>query len=212
MNRSETFHERVAKQIMNLALSTPERWAHQVKKATEAGFLSKDADMSYESMKKFVAEENYTISVPNERQIALEVATFDKLLPLIFRRGWVLLKAPKDSGGFVTSDHPVCLTTVGGAPSIAHRPGYGLRSTEVLFPLSPKLALVGAFETSDGEAEIEEDMVAIFNGTVATFAERQVYARDYHFHYAFREGEPYRKASKLVSDPKFLRATDYVDE
>jgi hypothetical protein len=163
------FHERVAKQIMNVALSTPERWAHQVKKATVGGFLKTDADASYATMKKFVEDGEFSFAVSNERQISLEASTFDKLLPLIFRRGWVLLKAPRDSGGFITSDHPVCLTTVGGKPGIAHRPGYGLRNTEVLFSISSKLAMVGAFEIDDGEAEVDENMVASFNGVVAAF-------------------------------------------
>jgi hypothetical protein len=131
------FHERVAKQIMNVALSTPERWAHQVKKATVAGFLKADADTSYATMKKFVEVGNFSVAISNERQIALEASTFDKLLPHIFHRGWALLKAPRHSGGFITSDHPVCLTTVGGKQGIAYRPGYGLRNTEVLFPVSP---------------------------------------------------------------------------
>ena len=70
------FHARVAKQIMNVALATPERWAHQVKKATEAGYLDPNITTTYEEMKKFVAEGNYTITVPNERHIQLEVGTF----------------------------------------------------------------------------------------------------------------------------------------
>jgi hypothetical protein len=205
------FHERVAKKIMNVALSTPERWAHQVKKATLAGFLKPDADTSYATMKKFVEDGEFRFAFSNERQISLEARTFDKLLPHIFRRGWALLKAPRDSGGFITSDHPVCLTTVRGKPGIAYRPGYGLRNTEVLFPISPKLAVVGAFEIDDGEIEIDEDMVAGFNGTVAAFAERQVYARDYHFRYTFQEDEPSRKAAKLITDPKFLHRTDEAD-
>ena len=47
-------------------------------------------------MKKLVEDENFTIAVSNERHISLEAATFDKLLPHIFRRGWVLLKAPRE--------------------------------------------------------------------------------------------------------------------
>jgi hypothetical protein len=42
---------------------------------------------TYEEIKKFAAEGNYTITVPNERHIQLEVGTFDKLLPLIFSGG-----------------------------------------------------------------------------------------------------------------------------
>ena len=81
----------------------------------------------------------------------------------------------------------------------------------MLFTISSKLAIVGAFEIEDGEAEIDENMVASFNGVVAAFAERQVYARDYHFRYSFREDEPSRKASKLITDPKFLHRTDEAD-
>jgi hypothetical protein len=97
---------------MNVALSTPERWAHQMKKAAEAGLFKGGGDTSYATMKKFVEDESFTIEVRNELPISLAASTFDKLLPHIFRRGWVLLKAPRDSGGFITSDHPVCLTTV----------------------------------------------------------------------------------------------------
>jgi hypothetical protein len=70
------FHARVAKQIVNVALATPERWAHQVKKATETGYLDPNITTTYEEMKKFVAEGNYTKTVPNERHIQLEVGTF----------------------------------------------------------------------------------------------------------------------------------------
>ena len=68
------FHERVAKQIMNVALPTPERWAHQVKKATVGGFLKTDADASYATMKKFVEDGEFSFAVSNERQISLEEA------------------------------------------------------------------------------------------------------------------------------------------
>jgi hypothetical protein len=81
------FHARVAKQVMQLALATPERWANQVKKATEAGFLNPNLNTSYEEMKRYLEEGNYNISVSNERHIQLEIGTFEKLLPRIFQRG-----------------------------------------------------------------------------------------------------------------------------
>jgi hypothetical protein len=155
------FQERVAKQIMNLALATPERWANQVKKATQAGFLKPSPASSYENMKKFIEEGNYKVSVPTERHIQLEIGTFEKILLLIFRRGWILLKAPEATGGFITSDHPICLMTVGPRPpGVFSRPGYGLRNTEVLFPISPRLAVVGSFETDNDESEINDQKVA----------------------------------------------------
>ena len=103
------FHERVAKRIMDLVVATPERWAGQVAKATKEGFLSPDADTNYEKMKAFVREGEFSVETPTEQHITLEMETFDKILPYLFGRGWMLGKASEKSGGFVTSDHPVCL-------------------------------------------------------------------------------------------------------
>ncbi len=84
-------------------------------------------------------------------------------------------------------------------------PVYGLRNTEVLFPISPRLAVVGSFETENDESEIADQMVAEFNGAVAAYAERQVYSQDHHFRYSFKEGSEPRKASRLIRDPDFIR-------
>jgi hypothetical protein len=203
------FHERVATTAMKLALATPERWARQMEKARAAGAISSDRGVSYEEMKHFVESGNYTMSLRTERHIQLEAGSFEKVLPFMFRRKWILLKTAKDSGGFITSDHPVCLTYTGPrSEGFAARPGFGLRNTEVLFPISPGLAVVGAFEVQDGEAKIDEEMTAQFNGTIASFAERHVYARDYNFKYALSPAAA-RKASRLASDPLWRQsATD----
>ena len=197
------FHEQVAKRILDLVLATPERWEGQVKKAKAAGFIKAEATADYEAMKRFAEEDRYKVEVANERLIQLEVDTFDKILPLIFRRGWVLVKAPEDSGGFVTSDHPFCLTW--SEPGMRGPPGLGRKNTEIIFPLSPRLAVVGAFELQDGgEHDASADLVAAMNGTIIAFAERQVYARDRSFTYCFEEGEAARKASRLIDDRRFL--------
>jgi hypothetical protein len=45
------FHARVAKQIMNVALATPERWAHRVKKARKPATWTPNITTIYEEMK-----------------------------------------------------------------------------------------------------------------------------------------------------------------
>jgi Protein of unknown function (DUF4238) len=118
---------------------------------------------------------------------------------LIFQRGWILLRAPEHSSGFITSDHPFCLFWTdpkrrGGF----HPPGLGLRGTEIRFTISPRLALVGAFELKNGEVDVSEEGVAGINGGVIALAEAQVYARDQNFHYAMQSDEPLQKASRLI--------------
>jgi hypothetical protein len=105
------FHERVAKQMLNVMLSTPERWAAQTRKTKEEdeGFLKELPEVSYDEMKKFAQEERFKIQVPTLRHIQLEIENFDKVLPILLDRNWLMVRAPKDSGGFITSDHPVIL-------------------------------------------------------------------------------------------------------
>jgi hypothetical protein len=188
------FHERVAKATMGLLLATPERWARQTAKMKKGGYLPPDADTDYEKMKAFVREGEYRVETATERHITLEMGAFDKILPHVFGRGWVLVEAPKCSGGFVTSDHPVCLTWSEPAKGPGIRPiGLGLRGTEIVFPVSPRIAAIGAFEIEDGTYSADDAMVASINGTIIAFAERQVYARDLNFHYALRDAHPCAK-------------------
>ena len=125
----------------------------------------------------------------------------------MLRRKWVLIKAPERSGGFITSDHPAIL--MWSDPKMRaglYGPGFGLTGTEVLFPVCPRLAVVGAFEIREGDTiEVDENAVAAFNGAQIAYAERQVYARDRNFTYALRPNEPPRKASRLIDDKGFRK-------
>jgi Protein of unknown function (DUF4238) len=106
--------------------------------------------------------------------------------------------------GVITSDHPVCLNWSEPNPARKNvRPGLRLRGTEILFPVSPQLAVVGAYELEDGEADISEEQVASANGTIALFAERQVYAPTMEFKYQIDQAQPPKGAALLVDDEKF---------
>jgi hypothetical protein len=156
-------------------------------------------------MKQFNEGEQYTVEVPNEAHITLEMKGLDAILPCLLNRRWVLVKAPQSSSGFITSDHPVCLIW-----SVPNRlpPGFGIKGTEVIFPLSSRLALIGAFEIDDGEYDASDAFVAEINGVVIAYATRQVYARDQNFHYQPEPNAEPRKASRLISEPTFKAAED----
>jgi hypothetical protein len=200
--RTRDFHERTAKAIMSLALSTRERWESQVRQAKAAGYM-KDADTDYEKMKSFFEKGEYNIEVSTNRHIALEMGTFDRILPLLFERRWVIIRASPECAGFITSHHPVCL--IWSEPRGRIPIGLGLRGTEVVFPISPRLAVLGAYEIEEGDADATPLLVAEMNGTIALFAERHVYARDMNFAYSLDEKEGPRKAKALVDDRRFTR-------
>ena len=200
------FHEQTSRLMMDAALSSKERWEAQTSRARADGFLEGTKELSYEQMKQFHDERQYKVELETDYHIRMEMDSLDKVLPLLAERGWLFLRAGKDSGGFVTSDHPVCLMWGKDGPSQHqhYSPGFGLKGTEVLFPLSQYLAIVGAFELPDAQKELSDEWVAISNGKLAMFATRQLYARDLAFHYQFPKMET-RKASRLIDDVRFVR-------
>jgi hypothetical protein len=200
------FQEQIAKRIMELATATPKRWASQVKQAQAAGYISKDADTDYERMRKFVTEEQYRVDVSTGYHVGVEMGALDAVLPYLFKRKWAVLKCQDNSGGFVTSDHPVCL--MWSDPNKHGPVGHGIRGTEIVFPICSRLAMVGAFEIEDNEIDASEEMVAAVNGTVIQFSDRHVYARDYNFRYTLKWGETPRKASKLITDRRLHKKED----
>jgi hypothetical protein len=96
----------------------------------------------------------------------------------------MLFRAPKGSTGFITSDHPMCLMWSDPARRGGfYGPGLGLAQTQLLFPVSSELALIGAFEAENDAIDADERLVAQINGSVILHAGRQVYARDSSFLY-----------------------------
>jgi hypothetical protein len=202
--RFRNFRERVAKMILDVALSSRQMWESQVKKAQDAGFMPKDVDTEYVRLKKKFRPADYKTEVANEEHIRTEMQTFDHILPLLFERKWALVKAPEGSQGFITSDHPVCLMWSEPDPKRGRlRVGLKHKGTEILFPISPKLAVVGAYEIEDGVYEFDEEDVASFNGTIALHAQRQVYAPTMYFAYQIDQSKPPKKALDLLKDEQF---------
>ena len=196
------FQENVAKRVLALVLSSREIWEAQVKKAQEAGFIAKDAETDYDRMKASYKPENYKAALPVAEHLLSEMDTFDHALPLLFERKWVLMKGPEQSPGFITCDHPVCLTW--SEPQNMRRPlGLKTKGTEILFPISPKLAVVGAFELDNGEADIDEEDVASANGAIILNAQRQVYAGRVDFQYQIDQNNQPRPGSHLFNDEQF---------
>ncbi len=200
-----SFEERVAKMVLDVAMSSRTMWDSQVKKAQEAGYIAKDADTDYEKLKQSYKPENYKVEVPTESHVLSEVDTFNHALPLLFDRKWVVVKAPEKSTGFITCDHPVCLTW--SEPQTKRLPlGLKTKGTEILFPISPTLAVVGAFELENGEADFNDEQVASTNGTIILNAQRQVYAAREDFQYQIDQKLQPRPASDLIADEKFGRS------
>jgi hypothetical protein len=199
----QSLQDRVAKIVMDLVLSSREMWESQVKKAQAAGFVAKDVETNYEDVKRGVENKDHQVQIPIEDHLLSEIHVFDHALPLLFERKWVLLRATPDSKGFITCDHPVSL--IWSEPTAARRPlGLKTTGTEILFPISPELAVVGAFELENGVHESDKIQVASCNGTTILNSNRQVYAIREDFDYQIDQTMEPRSSAGLLKDESFL--------
>lgn len=177
--------ERLANIIMDVTLAKKERWELQLKRAIASGDIELDSGVSYEDVKEFHNRGEYTIEVPTMRHIRTEFHVYEPVLRTMVDRKWQLCIAAPDSGGYVTTDHPVCLIHSDGEPQSLVRPlGYGLKGTTVVFPVTRELLAIGTFEGDGGVQTLTRNQVAYFNTIVMNFADRQVYAPNGRFYFA----------------------------
>jgi len=194
-------HEQIAKRILLLATETRERWESQIQRAKEDGDIAGDVDADYERMRDFVRRDHYSLNLLTPYHVQLELDTFDEILPYIFGRKWVLVKAPPDTTGFITSDHPMCLIWADAAKRGGFfGPGLRRERTHIVFPISNELAMIGAFEFEDRDIDADKLFMAQINGIVIAHAQRQIYARDNNFVYRMPHNKGIKNGAKIVSD------------
>jgi hypothetical protein len=190
-----------AKMIMDLATSTRERWAARIRAAKKDGFLAPDADEDYDRVRKSVERGEYEIETPTMEHLRAELPTVEKVMPFIAERKWMMFRAPPGSS-FITSDHPMCLMWTN--PEERSRfppPGLALARTQLLFPISHELAMIGAFEMRDEERDTDVLNVAQFNACILSSCMRQGYARDGGFPYKLNSNAEIRRGDQLLDDP-----------
>ncbi len=140
--------------------------------------------VSYEDSKKFFESKEYTIEVPREYHIYMELSLFDDILPCMFNRRWLLIIADEKSGPFITTDSPVnLLWKYPEKIPLCYRysPGFGREGTMVYFPISQELALIGEFDGGERTVRATEDQVAMFNSNMLFNCPRQIYAPKFDF-------------------------------
>lgn len=194
--------ERQAEFIMDALLSSRERWNATITKATADGYVNVEGGRDvYDEMREFVARGDYEIGVPTTEHVITELQLFDEILPYLVARKWTLFVADANSGGFITCDHPVILKWDGTQEREPRwPPGYALHGTEVVFPISRRLAVCGMFDGKEGTAVIPTEMVVAINGMIIANAGRQVYASDERFGYFLNRQQGKRVGNDLVAD------------
>jgi hypothetical protein len=210
-SRINNVQEKSCKMVSEVFVSSEKMYESTIKNMKKNGYEPKN-EVSYENLKKFVDDESYTIDIPRERTIRLELEVFEDILKCMAYRNWTVVPAAAGTG-FITSDHPVCLLwSEPNEPAIHRHIGFGLRGTDVIFPVSNKLLVLGRFE--DNLKKWKSDKIihhtACFNSVIASCAERQIYSADENFLYLNTEGN-LSKGSSIIDQP-FLRRSKQSDD
>lgn len=185
------FQAKISERIMDLSLATKERWESLIKQMNENG-KEVIENVTYEDMKKLHERKAYTIKVSKEYYIYTEFAEIEAMLPYLASRNWLIIRSTNDSGPFRTTDNPVNLTWKEPEkipPFYRNSPGYGMKDTQVYFPVSKNLALVGEFDGPNGKIDGTRELIAALNSKMLLFRYKQIYAPKIGFYFRGKEGE-----------------------
>jgi hypothetical protein len=134
--------------------------------------------LTYEEVKEFHERGEYDILLNRGYHIGLELRTHDPVLHALAARKWTLYLSDDATGCFVTTDRPVMLTYVNPMdvpPLYRNSPGFNMRETEVMFPLTQHMTLVGMFEGEESVVKANTYVVAHANTKMIHGAFAQVY-------------------------------------
>lgn len=182
--------------MMHNMVASPERWAEVTNGASGDPRIGGDP-IPYEEARAAVENGEIVPVAAKEVLIEQEWKLWPAILPILEGRKWTLLIAPSASAGFVTSDRPFSLkwndASLDGGP---YGPGLGTGDTNLIFPLSRDLALIGSFEAGGATVEVDETRLAVINLMIFVGAMRQVYgAADFVIMDADRNVRPFSQSA-----------------
>lgn len=171
----DKFYEQITDKISMMTMATEERY---IGSCIQAGIAENDI-IPYEEQKEFVLDKSrYDIKINQEVHIKSEQENIEYLLNILYHRNWYLIVSDEESGEFITSDHPVSLISLVKLPPL-YGVGYGMRKTEVCFPISKYLAFIGVFEDYENvnkTIKATKELVKDINIRTYHFAEKQVFS------------------------------------
>lgn len=173
-NLFDDFYKKIADKLMMLTMASEERYLSQ---CLQAGIKEEDM-IPYDKQKAFVEDKSrYTLEINQEVHITSELQILDNLNDILLERHWYLIVTNEEVGEFITSDYPVSLISL--VDTGPYGVGFGLKKTEVVFPISKHLVFIGVFEeyeNVDKTIFATKKLVESINARTFQFANQQVYS------------------------------------
>ncbi len=188
----EKFVDRVYRDVAKLIVATEDRWTSTFAKARAAGAKAKE--VGYQQVKAFVESDAYAIKMGQNWHMQILSTQLDPMIQLLAARDWSICVSAGQQPEFICSDTPVSLEWIpaGAGP---WPPGFGHRNTEVIVPLSTRVALVGRFSHRPSIIGANAHDVAAINSRTGRCAHRFLYSASTDFAWLMRTGGIGNKAN-----------------
>jgi len=136
---------------------------------------------------KEVGDAEIRVEMHKNEHIHLELSCIDTVIQCLVKRNWTLVHAEKDLT-FIASDRPVILSWKDDKQYVAD-PGFASPRSQVVFPLTKKLALVGDFEERECVITASRRLMASINSLILSNTALQIYSETGDFIFLKHTGE-----------------------
>jgi len=138
-------------------------------------------------MREFHRKKEYTLDIRKHNVVISEIEIFNEILSVFFARKWTFFISDAAVGEFISSDHPVSL--ISNKLNRRNGIGYGMKNTEVAFPVSRFVAMLGIFEDKyPPTVNASKRIVENINGRTLNFAKDQIYSASDDFYFMDKNG------------------------
>lgn len=166
--------ERVTLELLRKSLESKEAWQATIADIKAAGALDPRSPVDFEHHRAFVEGGKFSMQFHQNFLIFQELTGVMPVIEMLGRRTWSLLEASVDSGGFLTTDRPVCVfPTDGSTPKAPTRLDDSKNS--IVFPVSPRLLAYGCAHGRQYASDITRRAVARFNLALLRFSTGRVF-------------------------------------
>lgn len=147
------------------------------------------SNVSYEQMVDFLKRDQFTVKADTNTHIANILRGIDAIIRPLADRQWMLVINDNESCPFICSDNPVSIVWTKEMP-IFYSPGFGLRHTEVTFPLNKRIMLLGRFEQLPTIIQVKgRKEIAMLNSRTAMYANRHIYSTYQNFPWLMKNND-----------------------
>ena len=195
INRFKSFYKSKGEKEANTFADSEESYKNFFSLLDET-LQVKYKEVSYEKIKDFVLNKKYFIEVNNLPLMILMFEMYEKILPSFLKREWSIIYIKTGIDFFICSDNPVIVYWNKPRPvSILSSHVYQMiEDTEIIFPLSKEVALIGQAKRQYEKLEATVAHIAHINTLIYKFAEQFIYSTEENFKLSGRN-----KATGIIS-------------